>query len=432
MSRENRDIRRQDQQFFHNAYDQLVVIASWQVGPPDAAGEKRISREQCLVRGIVQADASRSVSGGGYDSELGLAETQCLILGEGQCAERSIDTLQAETPAVIVLEQVIILRAHIDRNTIFFGTFFHAVDMVRMPVGEHYHLGSQAFLRDFGIQGFRLSGSVETRVNDGALTGFVTGDIAVYLEGIEVECQYFEHSDCRFEQHISAKLRKTTLFSLGKYRIFALQHVHKKTMHIGIAGNIGCGKTTLTRMLSEHYGWTPKYEAVTYNPYLEDYYKDIKRWSFNLEVYFLTQRFKDVLEIAHSDEVIIQDRTIFEGVYIFVANNKAMGNLTDRDYETYMDLFRLMMSLVKAPDLLIYLKSSVPHLVAQIQKRGREYEKSIELEYLEGLNERYEKWIAEYPGRVLTIDADGLDFQNRPEDFASITDKIDSELYGLF
>ena len=203
-------------------------------------------------------------------------------------------------------------------------------------------------------------------------------------------------------------------------------------MHIGIAGNIGCGKTTLTRMLSEHYGWTPKYEAVTYNPYLEDYYKDIKRWSFNLEVYFLTQRFKDVLEISHSDDVIIQDRTIFEGVYIFVANNKAMGNLSDRDYETYMELFRLMMSLVKAPDLLIYLKSSVPHLVSQIQKRGREYEKSNEIEYLEGLNKRYEKWIAEYPGKVLVIDADGLDFQNRPEDFASITDKIDSELYGLF
>ena len=203
-------------------------------------------------------------------------------------------------------------------------------------------------------------------------------------------------------------------------------------MHIGIAGNIGCGKTTLTRMLSEHYGWTPKYEAVTYNPYLEDYYKDIKRWSFNLEVYFLTQRFKDVLEISHADDVIIQDRTIFEGVYIFVANNKAMGNLSDRDYETYMELFRLMMSLVKAPDLLIYLKSSVPHLVSQIQKRGREYEKSIEIEYLEGLNKRYEKWITEYPGKVLVIDADGLDFQNCPEDFASITDKIDSELYGLF
>lgn len=203
-------------------------------------------------------------------------------------------------------------------------------------------------------------------------------------------------------------------------------------MHIGIAGNIGSGKTTLTRMLSEHYGWTPKYEAVTYNPYLEDYYKDIKRWSFNLEVYFLQQRFKDVLEIASSDDVIIQDRTIFEGVYIFVANNKAMGNLSDRDYDTYMDLFKLMMSLVKAPDLLIYLRSSVPHLVSQIQKRGREYEKSIELDYLEGLNNRYEQWISEYPGRVLTIDADGLDFQNRPEDFALITDKIDAELFGLF
>ena len=203
-------------------------------------------------------------------------------------------------------------------------------------------------------------------------------------------------------------------------------------MHIGIAGNIGSGKTTLTRMLSEHYGWTPKYEAVTYNPYLEDYYKDIKRWSFNLEVYFLQQRFKDVLEIASSDDVIIQDRTIFEGVYIFVANNKAMGNLSDRDYETYMDLFKLMMSLVKAPDLLIYLRSSVPHLVSQIQKRGREYEKSIELDYLEGLNNRYEQWISEYPGRDLTIDADGLDFQNRPEDFALITDKIDAELFGLF
>ena len=203
-------------------------------------------------------------------------------------------------------------------------------------------------------------------------------------------------------------------------------------MHIGIAGNIGSGKTTLTRMLSENYGWTPKYEAVTYNPYLEDYYKDIKRWSFNLEVYFLQQRFRDVLEIDSSDDVIIQDRTIFEGVYIFVANNKSMGNLSDRDYETYMDLFKLMMSLVKAPDLLIYLRSSVPHLVSQIQKRGREYEKSIELDYLEGLNNRYEQWISEYPGRVLVIDADGLDFQNRPEDFALITDKIDSELFGLF
>ena len=203
-------------------------------------------------------------------------------------------------------------------------------------------------------------------------------------------------------------------------------------MHIGIAGNIGCGKTTLTRMLANHYGWTPKYESVTYNPYLEDYYKDIPRWSYNLETYFLAQRFKDLLEIKESDQVIIQDRTLFEGVHIFVANNYAMGNLSKRDYETYMELFEVMSSLAGAPDLLIYLKSSVPHLVAQIQKRGRDYEQSIGIDYLAGLNERYETWIAGYKGRVLTIEADELDFENRPEDFALITDKIDAELYGLF
>ena len=204
-------------------------------------------------------------------------------------------------------------------------------------------------------------------------------------------------------------------------------------MHIGIAGNIGCGKTTLTRKLAEQYGWTPKYESVTYNPYLEDYYKDIPRWSFNLEVYFLTQRFKDVMEIARSPKTIIQDRTIFEGVYVFVANNVAQGNLSQRDYEAYMDLFQVMMQMVKLPDLLIYLKCSIPHLVAQIQKRGRDYEQSMSLEYLGGLNERYEKFINdEYNGEVLTIDADHLDFQNNPEDFASITDKIDARLFGLF
>ena len=204
-------------------------------------------------------------------------------------------------------------------------------------------------------------------------------------------------------------------------------------MHIGIAGNIGSGKTTLTRMLSAHYGWTPKYEAVSYNPYLEDYYKDIPRWSFNLEMYFLEQRFRDVLEIARSKDVIIQDRTLFEGVYIFVANNYEMGNLSKRDFDTYMGMFNLLMSLVSPPDLLIYLRSSLPHLVAQIQKRGRDYEQSISIDYLKGLNDRYEKFIADdYKGHVLTIEADDLDFENRPEDFALITDKVDAELFGLF
>ena len=203
-------------------------------------------------------------------------------------------------------------------------------------------------------------------------------------------------------------------------------------MHIGIAGNIGSGKTTLTRKLAEHYGWVPKYESVTFNPYLEDYYKDISRWSYNLETYFLAQRFQDLLDISKSSEVIIQDRTILEGVEIFVANNHDAGNLSDRDYDTYMQLFRLMMSLVNPPDLLIYLRCSVPHLVAQIQKRGREYEQSMSLDYLGSLNERYEEWIGRYKGRLLVIDADRLDFEGSPEDFSSITDKIDAELYGLF
>ena len=203
-------------------------------------------------------------------------------------------------------------------------------------------------------------------------------------------------------------------------------------MHIGIAGNIGSGKTTLTTLLARHYGWTPKFESVTYNPYLADYYKDIKRWSFALEMYFLQQRLHDVLEISRSREVIIQDRTLFEGVHIFVANNYAQGNLSERDYNTYMDTYNVMMEVVKQPDLMIYLKSSIPHLVSQIQKRGRDYEQSISIDYLSGLNQRYEEWIAGYKGRLIEIDADNLDFLNRPEDFAQITDRIDAELYGLF
>jgi len=211
-----------------------------------------------------------------------------------------------------------------------------------------------------------------------------------------------------------------------------LRHLRKEDMHIGIAGNIGCGKTSLTAMLSKHYGWTPKYEAVTYNPYLEDYYKDIARWSFNLEMYFLAQRFKDVLAICESSDTIIQDRTLFEGVHIFVANNYSMGNLSERDYKTYMEFFNMMMETVKMPDLLIYIRASVPHLVSQIRKRGRDYEQSISLEYLNGLNVRYENWISEYKGNLLVLDGDNLDFVNRPEDFSLITDKIDGQLFGLF
>ena len=203
-------------------------------------------------------------------------------------------------------------------------------------------------------------------------------------------------------------------------------------MHIAIAGNIGSGKTTLTKMLAAHYGWTPKFESVDYNPYLADFYEDMERWSFNLQIYFLNKRFKDVVEISRTDDIIIQDRTIYEDARIFAPNLHAMGLMSTRDFESYSDLFDLMMSLVSKPDLMIYLRSSIPNLVAQIQKRGREYERSIRIDYLTGLNERYEKWVKEYDGRLLIIEVDRIKFENRPEDFQEVTDKIDAELFGLF
>ena len=203
-------------------------------------------------------------------------------------------------------------------------------------------------------------------------------------------------------------------------------------MHIAIAGNIGSGKTTLTRMLAARYGWTPKYESVDFNPYLSDFYEDMSRWSFNLQLYFLNKRFKDVVEISKTDDVIIQDRTIYEDARIFAPNLHDMGLMSSRDFETYSDLFDLMMSLVKMPDLLIYLKSSIPNLVSQIQKRGREYEKTIRIDYLTGLNNKYENWIKDYKGHLLVIDADRYKFGNREEDFEAVTSMIDSELFGLF
>lgn len=204
-------------------------------------------------------------------------------------------------------------------------------------------------------------------------------------------------------------------------------------MHIAIAGNIGAGKTTLTKLLAHHFKWEPHFEDVLENPYLEDFYNQMERWSFNLQIYFLNHRFQQVVQIRESGKSIIQDRTIYEDAYIFAPNLHAMGLLSSRDFENYKTLFDLMESVTKSPDLLIYLRSSVPNLVGQIQKRGREYENSISIDYLSRLNERYEAWIHDYDkGKLLIIDVDQIDFVNKPEDLGTIITKIDAELHGLF
>ncbi|MGB7843131.1 MAG: deoxynucleoside kinase [Salinimicrobium sp.] len=204
-------------------------------------------------------------------------------------------------------------------------------------------------------------------------------------------------------------------------------------MHVAIAGNIGAGKTTLTKLLAKHYNWEAQYEDVLENPYLEDFYNKMERWSFNLQIYFLNSRFRQILELRESGREIIQDRTIYEDAHIFAPNLHAMGLMTNRDYENYRSLFDLMESVVKGPDLLIYLRSSIPNLVSQIHNRGRDYENSISIDYLSRLNERYEAWIHNYnKGNLLIIDVDNINFVNNPEDLGNIITRIDGELHGLF
>ena len=204
-------------------------------------------------------------------------------------------------------------------------------------------------------------------------------------------------------------------------------------MHVAIAGNIGAGKTTLTKLLAKHYRWEAQYEDVLENPYLEDFYNKMERWSFNLQIYFLNSRFRQILQIRESGKKIIQDRTIYEDAHIFAPNLHAMGLMPNRDFENYKSLFDLMESVVQGPDLLIYLRSSIPNLVSQIHKRGREYENSISIDYLSRLNERYEGWVHDYDkGNLLVIDVDDINFVDNPEDLGSIITKIDAELHGLF
>jgi deoxyadenosine/deoxycytidine kinase len=203
--------------------------------------------------------------------------------------------------------------------------------------------------------------------------------------------------------------------------------------HIAVCGNIGSGKTTLVEKLSKHYGWIPLYESVDQNPYLKDFYEDMTRWAFHLQIYFLNSRFNQIREIRESKKTIIQDRTIYEDAHIFAANLHTSGHISDRDYQSYLDIFGSMVNYVKPPDLLIYLKADIPKLVQQIQKRGRNYEYAIRLEYLKNLNEHYEKWIGSYrQSKLLVIDVNTLDFVERIEDFSTIVGRVDLELNNLF
>jgi len=204
-------------------------------------------------------------------------------------------------------------------------------------------------------------------------------------------------------------------------------------MHVAIAGNIGSGKTTLTTLLAKHFNWEPHFESVDDNPYLNSFYEDMRRWSFNLQIYFLNSRFRQIIKIRESGKQVIQDRTIYEDAHIFAPNLHEMNLMTTRDFDNYRDLFDLMSSFIQPPDLLVYLKASVPTLVSQIQKRGRDYEESIRLDYLKSLNERYENWIEGYDiGKKLIVNVDKMDFTTNPEDLGYVIDRINAELHGLF
>ena len=399
------------------AFLQMPGIASVKVAAPDAAHKDGVAGEQKAFFGQIEAHAARGVSGSGYHlcrnpvqnpERTRLERHHLPAVGLIRQTERLADVLRR-------VKNALVGGIHIHRHLPFLRSRRQAQNVVKVTVREQYALHRQAVLVYIVHQTGVFVPAVGARVYYHALAAAVAKHISAFAQRVKVK--KLEHS---------AKIQILLL-------TFVSDNKNNRLMHIAIAGNIGSGKTTLTRLLCQQYGWTPRFEPVDHNPYLSDFYEDMERWSFNLQIYFLNKRFRDVVEISRSSEVIVQDRTIYEDANIFAPNLHDMGLMSTRDFENYKDLFSLMISLVKAPDLLIYLRSSIPNVVAKIQKRGREYENSIRIDYLKGLHDRYEKWIEGYKdGKLLILDVDRYDVEENPADLRAVCDLIDAQLNGLF
>ena len=417
MARNQPCCRRQRQYTPPYALHHLVKIAARVVGTPHGAAEYGVAAKHHSLSNLIEAYTALGMAGGLYH-----LETQ--PLREGIVAGHYIQNrplvwlvrqphhmAEARRP----LEHRLVFRVHIHRYGPALYSIFQPEDMVKMTVCEQHRTHLQLLFPYIAGQPLPLPFRYCTGIDNHTLAGIIADDIGTLSQRVEIK--NFVHT---------AKLQSLLLNLYDDRKSVFI-------MHIAIAGNIGSGKTTLTRLLCEHYKWIPRFEPVDHNPYLADFYEDMERWSFNLQIYFLNKRFRDVVEISRSSDVIVQDRTIYEDANIFAPNLHDMGLMATRDFENYKDLFNLMISLVKAPDLLIYLRSSIPNVVAKIQKRGREYENSIRIDYLKGLHDRYEKWIENYTdGKLLILDVDKYDFEENPADLRTVCDLIDAQLNGLF
>ena len=412
----------QGHQYFIQGFFQNVQRSPLIVRTPYASGEEGVACEYNPLFFEPPAQSAHGMAGGEEGSGLEAPHFHAAaILGIDVWGHRFCLEAQVGIARVVTFYALYLVVIHIDWYAVALHAVLHPQHVVHVGVGKQYDAGFQPLLLYEVVEYLPFPAAGTAGIYDCAgLRIAVASQKSVLLKYIEYEFVYLNH---QFFTLIMQKYKKSCNF------VYLLIN---RLMHIAIAGNIGSGKTTLTKMLSAHYGWTPKFEPVDFNPYLADFYEDMERWSFNLQIYFLNKRFKDVVEIKKHDDVVIQDRTIYEDAHIFAPNLHDMGLMSTRDFENYNDLFNLMMSLVGAPDLLIYLRSSIPNLIAQIQKRGREYEKSIRIDYITGLNEKYENWIASYKDNLLILDVDRIKFENNPEFFREVTDKIDAKLFGLF